>query len=166
MFLIYFTIRRIIEQLESNEFDHAFSSEELDVVGILGLLLSQRKDSSTKSGIKGVVEEFSDGHLVDLSLVILARLHQFLQVSKHFVRMAALHNLFIDVLSFLLSCLNLCVEMDLVIELNINFFLFFVESKFDLLDRGMIAEQICESGSALTSPKFLLITRLLQRDLL
>ena len=134
MFLIYFTIRRIIEQLESNEFNHSFSSEELDIVGVLGLLLGQGKDCSTKSGIKGVVEEFSHGHLVDLGFVILTWLYQFLEISKHLIWMAALHNLVIHVHTFLLSFLNLSIEMDFVLELHIDFLFLLIELEFDVLD--------------------------------
>ena len=109
MFLIYFAIRRIIQQLESNEFDHTFSSEELNVVGVLGLLLGQSKDSSAKSSIKSVVEEFTHRHFIDLNrrnlvLVIRIRLwvHKLLQIFEHLGRMAALHNLGIHLHTFLL----------------------------------------------------------------
>ena len=147
MFLIYFTIRRIIEELESNEFDHTFSSEELNVVGVLGLLLGQGKDSSTKSSVKSVVEEFTHGHLVDLDrwnfvIVIRVRLRidQLLQLSEHFVRVTALHNLVIHVQSFLLPALDLRIEMDFVLELQITFLFLFVESEFDLFELGMITK--------------------------
>ena len=147
MFLIYFTIRRIIEELESNEFDHTFSSEELNVVGVLGLLLGQSKDSSTKSSIESVVEEFAHGHLVDLDrwnfvIVIRVRLRidQLLQLSEHFVRVTALHNLVIHVQSFLLPALDLRIEMDFVLELQITFLFLFVESEFDLFELGMITK--------------------------
>ena len=146
MFLIYFTIRRIIEQLESNEFDHTFCSEELNVVWVLGLLLSQGEDSSAKSGIKSVVEEFTHRHLIDLNrrnlvLVIRIRLwiHKLLQILEHLTRIAAIHNLVIHLLRFLLLRLLLCVEMDFVLELLINFFFLFVEREFDLLELCMIA---------------------------
>ena len=146
MFLIYFAIRRIIQQLESNEFDHTFSSEELNVVGVLGLLLSQGEDSSAKSGIKSVVEEFTHRHLIDLNrrnlvLVIRIRLwiHKLLQILEHLTRIATIHNLVIHLLRFLLLRLLLCVEMDFVLELLINFFFLFIEREFDLLELCMIA---------------------------
>ena len=147
MFLIYFTIRRIIEKLESNKFDHTFSSEELNVVGVLGLLLGQGKDSSTKSSIKSVVEEFTHGHLIDLDrrnsvfvIRIRLRVDQLLQLSKHFVRVTALHNFVIHVQTFLFPGLDLRVEMDFVLELQITFFFLFVESEFDLFELGMITK--------------------------
>ena len=147
MFLIYFTIRRIIEKLECNKFDHTFSSEELNVVGVLGLLLGQGKDSSTKSCIKSVVEEFAHGHLVDLdrwNFVIVTRVRlridQLLQILEHFIWMAALHNLVIHVQSFLLPALDLRIEMDFVLELQITFLFLFVEREFDLFELGMITK--------------------------
>lgn len=159
MFLINFTIRRIIEKLESNKFDHAFSSEELNVVGVLGLLLGQGKDSSTKSSIKSVVEEFAHGHLVDLdrwNFVIVTRVRlridQLLQILEHFIWMAALHNLVIHVQSLLLPALDLRIEMDFVLELQITFLFLFVESELDLFELGMITKQGREGGSALSSP--------------
>ena len=109
MFLINFAIRRIIQQLESNEFDHTFSSEELNVVGVLGLLLGQSKDSSAESSIKSIVEEFTHRHLINLNsrnLVLVTRIrlwvHKLLQIFEHLGRMTALHNLVIHLQTFLL----------------------------------------------------------------
>ena len=147
MFLIYFTIRRIIEKLERNKFDHTFSSKELNVVGVLGLLLGQGKDSSTKSSIKSVVEEFAHRHFVDLDrwnfvivIGVRLRIDQLLQLSEHFIRMTALHNLVIHVQSFLLPALDLRIEMDFVLELQITFLFLFVEREFDLFELGMITK--------------------------
>ena len=147
MFLIYFTIRRIIEKLECNKFDHTFSSKELNVVGVLGLLLGQGKDSSTKSSIKSVVKEFAHRHLIDLDrwnfvivIGVRLRINQLLQLSEHLVRMAALHNLVIHVQSFLLPALDLRIEMDFVLELQITFLFLFVEREFDLFELGMITK--------------------------
>ena len=78
IFLIYFAIGRIIEQLEGHEFDHTFSGEEFDVLRILSLLLSQGKDGSAEPGIEGVVEEFAYGHLINLRFVFLVGLNQCL----------------------------------------------------------------------------------------
>ena len=147
--LVNFTVGRIIEKLESNEFDHTFSREELDVVGILGLLLSQSKDGSTEPGIESVVEEFADGHFIDLRLVILAWLYQFLQILKHLVWMATLHDIVIHVHFLLLLGLDLRIEVDFVIELHIDFSLLSVEFEVDLLDLCVIAQQDCESVSSL-----------------
>ena len=45
--------------------------------------------------------------------------------------------------------LDLCIEVDFVIELHIDFALFSVEFEVDLLDLGVIAEQDCEGVPAL-----------------
>ena len=56
--------------------------------------------------------------------------------------------------------------MNFVLELLIHFFFFFIEREFYLLELCMITEKTREGASALSSPQFLIVTRLFKGNLL
>ena len=132
------------------------------VIRCLALLLRQGKDSAIQQITERVLVKLTHWHVALLILV----LEHVLYACKHVSRITTFHRVHVAINPCLLFGFYASVKIDFRLELLVCSLVLFFEMKAHFLNFGAVFEQAADGSMSFCSPKLLLVTCLLDRDLL